>query len=103
MARTGSIETNNRRKRLEQKYAAKRMKLKKSFMDKNADMDLSERMRLSAKMAKLPRNASPVRFRSRCAISGRPRGVYGAFQLARMVFRSQAMRGHLPGVTRSSW
>ena len=56
-----------------------------------------------AKLQKLPRNASPSRLRNRCALTGRPRGVYRKFGLGRIKLRELAMRGEVPGVIKASW
>jgi small subunit ribosomal protein S14 len=56
-----------------------------------------------AKFQKLPRNASPSRLRNRCALTGRPRGVYKKFGLGRIKLRELAMRGEVPGVIKASW
>jgi len=56
-----------------------------------------------AKLQKLPRDASPVRLRNRCAITGRPRGVYRKFGLGRIKLRELALRGEVPGVIKASW
>jgi small subunit ribosomal protein S14 len=56
-----------------------------------------------AKLQKLPRDASPVRLRNRCALTGRPRGVYRKFGLGRNKLRELAMRGEVPGVIKASW
>jgi small subunit ribosomal protein S14 len=55
------------------------------------------------KLQRLPRDASPVRVRNRCSLTGRPRGVYSKFGLGRNKLREIAMRGEVPGVTKASW
>ena len=69
------------------------------------DLTLSPEARLEArqKLAALPRNSSPVRLRTRCQVSGRPRAVYKKFMLSRIAFRELALAGHLPGVHKASW
>lgn len=101
MARKGLIESNNRKKRLVAQFRAKRGALKALAMNRSGD--LLEKMELFARLARMPRNSSKVRVRSRCAISGRARAVYRFFGISRIALREEAMRGHLPGVTRSSW
>ena len=63
----------------------------------------NQRLSLTLKLQKLPRNSSPVRLRNRCAITGRPRGVYRKFGLGRTKLRETAMRGEIPGVIKASW
>ena len=69
------------------------------------DQKLSPEDRYEArlKLQKLPRDASPVRLRNRCALTGRPRGVYSKFGLGRSKLRDIAMRGEIPGVIKASW
>lgn len=56
-----------------------------------------------AALDKLPRNASPVRLKNRCQLTGRPRGYIRYFGVSRMVFREMALSGKIPGVTKASW
>ena len=56
-----------------------------------------------AKLQRLPRDASPVRLRNRCALTGRPRGVFRKFGLGRIKLRELALRGEVPGVIKASW
>lgn len=83
------------------KYAAKRAELM-AVID-NANLDEEERMQARLKLQQLPRNASPVRQRNRCALTGRPRGFFRKFGLCRNKLREIAMRGEVPGLTKSSW
>lgn len=101
MAKVSMINRENKRSKLVSKYAAKRADLKK----RSVDMSLSFEERREAMLAlqKLPRDASPVRQQSRCAITGRPHGVYRKFGLARNKLREAAMRGDIPGLVKSSW
>ena len=69
----------------------------------NAKAHDEDRDAARAKLQKLPRNASPTRLRNRCALTGRPRGVYRKFGLARNKLRELAMRGEVPGVIKASW
>ncbi len=101
MAKKSSIERNLKRQRLTAKYAAKKAELKKILKDPNAsDAEFFDAQR---KMAKIPRNASKIRIRNRCSITGRPRGFISKFGLSRITFRELASDGKLPGVTKSSW
>ena len=89
MARTSLIARNEKRMRLVRKYAKKRAELK-------AKGDWEG-------LQKLPRNASPVRIRNRCFITGRCRGFIRSFGISRICLREQATRGHIPGLKKSSW
>lgn len=101
MAKKSSIEKNNRRKGLVQKYAAKRAELKGILANpETSDGDFFEAQR---ELAKLPRNSSPVRVRNRCSLTGRPRAFISRFGVSRLTFRELALAGKIPGVTKSSW
>ncbi|GAA2962546.1 MULTISPECIES: 30S ribosomal protein S14 [Microbacterium] len=101
MAKKSKIARNQQRQAVVDRYAAKRLELKKQLVDPNATDEQREAARVG--LQKLPRNASPVRLRSRDAIDGRPRGVLTKFGISRVRFRDMAHRGELPGVTKSSW
>lgn len=101
MAKNSAILNNNRKKTLGEKYRARRCALRAIILNK--ETSLEERFRISVKLSQLPRNSSRVRVRERCEITGRPRGVYRQFKLARVEFRDLALKGYLPGVTKSSW
>lgn len=84
-----------------EKYAAKRAELKATIANpESSDEDFFQAQR---KLAKLPRNSSPVRVRNRCSLTGRPRAYIRRFQLSRITFRELALAGKVPGVTKSSW
>jgi small subunit ribosomal protein S14 len=95
--------TNRERKRREtvKKYAARRAEL--MAIAQNPKHSEDERMDARAKLQQLPRNASPVRLRNRCKLTGRPRGTFRKFGLARNKLREIAMRGEIPGLTKASW
>ena len=101
MAKTSSIERNNKRKRMVAKFAAKRAKLKALANDQKATQE--DRFTAQMKLAELPRNSSKTRIRNRCEITGRPRGVESAFKISRIALRELASRGQIPGMTKSSW
>jgi small subunit ribosomal protein S14 len=101
MAKLSSVNKNERRKKLVQKYAAKYASLKAIADDQSADE--TERLMARLKMAEIPRNANPTRVRNRCATTGRPRGYYRKFGLCRIELRDLANKGLIPGVTKSSW
>ncbi|CAB4576106.1 unannotated protein [freshwater metagenome] len=101
MAKKSKIARNEQRKVVVERYAEKRAQLKKTLVDPNATDAAREEARLG--LQKLPRNASPVRVRSRDLVDGRPRGVLSKFGVSRVRFREMAHKGELPGVTKSSW
>ena len=101
MAKTSMIEREKKRKRTRNKYAQKRAALKAIITDRNLSAD--ERWDAQLKLQALPRDASPVRERRRCGITGRPHGVYRKFGLARNKLREAAMRGDVPGLVKASW
>ncbi|HLS93882.1 MAG TPA: 30S ribosomal protein S14 [Microbacterium sp.] len=101
MAKKSKIARNEQRKEIVARYAEKRLELKKTLVNPNASDEEREAARVG--LQKLPRNASPVRVRSRDVIDGRPRGVLTKYGLSRVRFRDMAHRGELPGITKSSW
>jgi len=101
MAKTSTVARNLKRKRLVAKYADKRRKLRKLSLDPS--LKPQEREQIKRAMRRLPRDSSRTRVTTRCALTGRGRGCYRKFQLSRIAFREAALRGDLPGVTKSSW
>ena len=101
MAKTSSVYRNLKRAKMAEKYANRRLKLSKIVKDKSVDPE--ERFLASLKLAELPRNSSKVRVRNRCKLTGRPRGVYRKFGLARNELRKMASFGEIPGLVKSSW
>jgi small subunit ribosomal protein S14 len=101
MAKLSLKNREAKREATVKKYEAKRKELKAVIGDSTRSMD--ERMDAQAKLQALPRNASPVRLRNRCAITGRPRGTFRKFGLGRTKIREAAMRGDIPGVVKASW
>lgn len=101
MAKTSSVEKNNRRAKMAAASAAKRAALKAVVM--NRELPIEDRFEATLKLAKLPRNSAKVRVRLRCEITGRPRGNYRKFKLCRNMLRQMANTGQLPGVVKSSW
>ena len=101
MAKLSSINKNERRKKLVQKYASKYEKLKALANDESKDE--TERLIARLKLAEIPRNANPTRVRNRCATTGRPRGYYRKFGLNRIELRDKGNKGLIPGLTKSSW
>jgi small subunit ribosomal protein S14 len=101
MAKTSMIEREKRRAKLVKRYAAKRAALKETIRSpKSTDSEREEALR---QLQTLPRDASSSRLRNRCAITGRPRGVYRKFGLARTKLREATMRGDVPGLRKASW
>jgi small subunit ribosomal protein S14 len=94
------LREQKRRKTVE-KFKARRAQLFEVLH--NAKASDEEKDAARAKLQKLPRNASPVRLRNRCALTGRPRGVYRKFGLARNKLRELALRGEVPGIIKASW
>ncbi len=101
MAKASVVERNKKRQRLVAEYAAKRKDLKAKARDEHLSPE--ERFQARLKLTELPRNSSPVRVRLRCAQTGRPRGNYRKFGLSRIALRQLALKGHIPGMTKSSW
>ena len=101
MAKTSSIEKNNRRKKLSKQFAGKRAKLKAIAM--NQSVSIEERFAAQLKLAELPRNSSPGRVRNRCEVTGRPRAYYRKVKLSRIALRQLGNFGQVPGMVKSSW
>ena len=101
MAKQSLINRNEQRKEIVKKFAARRKTLRDAA--NNQSLSLEDRYEARLKLQKLPRDASPVRLRNRCALTGRPRGVFRKFGLARGKLRDIAMRGEIPGVIKASW
>lgn len=89
MARKSNVARDAKRRKMHDKFAAKRAELK-------ALGDLEG-------LAKLPRNSSPTRLKNRCVETGRPHGYMRQFGLSRISFREHASKGEIPGVTKASW
>lgn len=101
MAKKSMIERELKRIKLVKRYAAKRAAVREII--RNVKSSDEERAAAQAKLNAMPRDASPSRLRSRCAITGRPRGVYRKFGLGRNKLRETAMRGEIPGLRKASW
>lgn len=100
MAKKSKIAADQRRRRTVARYADRRAELKEQA---RTAPTLAERMEAQAALARLPRNASPVRLRNRDAVDGRPRGYLRKAGVSRIRFRQMAHEGELPGITKSSW
>lgn len=101
MAKTAVINRDLNRRKTVKKFAKKRAELMATVS--NSKYSDEDRMAARLKLQQLPRDASPVRLRNRCRLTGRPRGVFSKFGLARNKLREYAMRGEVPGVVKASW
>lgn len=101
MAKLALTNREQKRRRTVAKFAARRAALLATIND--ARRSDEERQEARDKLQQLPRNASPVRLRNRCKLTGRPRGVFRKFGLGRNKLREIAMRGEIPGLIKASW
>ena len=101
MAKLSSINKNNKRIKLTNKFYKKRQALKKIIMNKN--LPLEERFKAQQKLSKLPRNSAANRVMNRCQVTGRPHGVYRKLKISRIALRQLGLQGKIPGLVKSSW
>ncbi len=101
MAKTSSVENNEKRRKLVNQYAAKRAALKAIIMDQSKPIE--ERFRAQLKLAALPRNSAKIRIRNRCEVTGRPRAYYRKLKMSRVALRELGNNGLVPGLVKSSW
>ena len=101
MAKKSMVARERKRLKTVQRYAAKRAALKKIIANQSSSDE--ERRESMERLQTLPRNASPVRLRNRCAITGRPNGFYRKFGLGRNKLREETMSGNIPGLSKASW
>jgi len=101
MAKLAVKLCDKKRRRMVEKFKAKRAALHEIIEDSRASEEARDEAR--AKLQQLPRDSSPVRLRNRCALTGRPRGVYRKFGLGRNKLRELALRGEVPGIIKASW
>ena len=101
MAKKSMIQRELKREKMVAKYAGKREELKAIISNSNATDE--ERYDAMMKLQALPRDASPVRLRNRCGLTGRPHGYFRKFGLARNKLREKVMQGDVPGVVKASW
>ncbi len=101
MAKHSQVLRDQKRIKMIKKYAERRAALRAKLKDPS--LDIEEKLAVSAELTRLPRNSCPTRHTRRCVLSGRARGVYRKFGLSRIALRELALRGELPGVTKSSW
>ena len=101
MAKKSMLMRQKRRVAEVKRFAAKRAELKEMIRDPKTSDD--DKIEAQKKLQKLPRDANPVRLRSRCALTGRPHGYYRKFGLSRTKLRETTMRGEIPGLRKASW
>ena len=101
MARKSNIARNLKRSSLVERYAKKRSDLRRKVRD--LSLSLEKRLEAGALLQKMPRDSSPIRVRNRCALTGRPRGFYRRFGLAKSTLRDKAITGQIPGLVKASW
>ena len=101
MAKLSSINKNNRRIKLSNRFYKKRQSLKKIIMDKK--ISLEERFKAQQRLSKMPRNSAKTRIVNRCQITGRPHGVYRKLKISRIALRKLTLEGKIPGMVKSSW
>ncbi len=101
MAKLAVTLRDQKRRKMVEKFKVRRTELHEVIYDTRASEEAKEIAR--DKLQKLPRDSSPVRLRNRCALTGRPRGVYRKFGLGRNKLRDLAMKGEVPGVIKASW
>tara|TARA_B100001093_G_scaffold477274_1_gene504392 strand:- start:357 stop:662 length:306 start_codon:yes stop_codon:yes gene_type:complete len=101
MAKKSKIAKNLKRKKLIEKYAARRAELVAVIKDPNASFE--EKYEAQTAISKMPRDASASRYKNRCFLTGRPRSYYRKFGLSRIALREEALKGNLPGVVKASW
>ena len=101
MAKKSMIAREVKRKAIVKRYAAKRAEYRRVIRDSGSTDE--QKQAAQTKLQGLPRDASPVRLRNRCAISGRPHGYYRKFGLSRNKLREATMRGEIPGLSKASW
>lgn len=101
MAKLSMVARDKKREKTVRRFANKRIELKAII--KSPETSYEEKQEAVLKLQKLPRNASPIRMRNRCNLTGRPKGYYRKFGLGRNKLREAAMRGDVPGLVKASW
>jgi small subunit ribosomal protein S14 len=101
MAKKSAVEKNRNRRRLVERYATRRAELRKIVRDRALPPE--DRFEATLLLARLPRNASKVRLRNRCALTGRPRGYHRKFGMSRIAVRELGSAGQIPGLVKASW
>jgi small subunit ribosomal protein S14 len=101
MAKTSSINRNEKRRKMAKGADAKRKRLKAIIAKKDTPMD--ERFAAVLKLAEMPRNSAKVRIRNRCEVTGRSRSYYRKLKMSRIALRELSNLGMVPGMVKSSW
>ena len=101
MAKKSAVEKNNHRRRMVDRYGARRAELRAIVHDRTRPPE--ERFEATLLLAELPRNSARVRVRNRCAITGRPRGYHRKFGMSRIAVRELGSSGQIPGLVKASW
>ncbi len=101
MAKTSSVEKNNRRIATVKRLATKRLKLKTIIMTQSLPID--ERFKAQLTLTELPRDSAKGRIRNRCEVTGRPRAYYRKLKMSRIALRELGSLGLIPGIVKSSW
>lgn len=101
MAKRSLIRRNDKRSKLSLSYSLKRKALLLTMKDLSSSFE--DRLFAQLKLSNMPKDSSPVRYRNRCSLTGRPRGNLRKFALSRIIMRDLASFGQIPGVTKSSW
>ncbi len=101
MAKTSSVNRNEKRRKMARQADAKRKRLKALITDKKTSME--DRFTAVVKLAQMPRNSAKTRIRNRCEITGRPRSYYRKLKMSRIALRELANSGMIPGMVKSSW
>ena len=101
MAKKSMVERDLKRRRLAEKFEAKRNGLKETLYNK--ELPAEDRFLAALKLAELPRNSSKTRIRNRCLVTGRPRGFYRKLKMSRIALRQLGSDGKIPGLVKSSW
>ena len=101
MAKKSAVNRNEMVRKLVKQYASKREALKAIANDESRPLE--ERFEARLKLAELPRNSSPNRFRNRCLLTGRPRAFYRKLKMSRIALRDLGSNGQIPGLVKSSW
>lgn len=101
MAKQSSIRKNKKREKVAQLHKGKRLQLSNTAKDQN--LSFEERLIAQIKLSEMPRDGSRIRYRNRCALTGRPRGNFRKFGLSRIALRELASWGQIPGLVKSSW
>lgn len=101
MAKVSAVDKNKKRKEKIDRYASRRAKLKQIMND--TSLEPEARIEAMIKLSEMPRNSAKVRYRNRCALTGRPRAYHGYFGVSRVVLRELVSWGKIPGLKKSSW